>query len=101
MFKVYGVVEIPRIEFFNFSVTERFKQNRKKLKTFRNLVSQSLFKKVQQKPIFFKFFTKNLTLSLPVPRWAGANIDLTSSSNISKTVGVNIVLTEWFLKSAR
>ena len=40
------------------------------------------------------FFTENLTLSLPVSRWAGANTNLPSNSNIWKTVRVNITLTE-------
>ena len=31
-----------------------------------------------------------LTISLPEPRWAGNNTDLTSDINISKTVVVNI-----------
>ena len=31
-----------------------------------------------------------LTISLPIPRWAGDNADLTSDINISKMVGVNI-----------
>ena len=31
-----------------------------------------------------------LTLSLPKPHWAGDNTDLSSDSNISKTVRVNI-----------
>ena len=34
--------------------------------------------------IFFWFFIENLTLSLPVLHWAGANTDLLSNSNISK-----------------
>ena len=33
---------------------------------------------------FFLFFIENLTLSLPVLHWAGANTDLPSNSNISK-----------------
>lgn len=35
------------------------------------------------------FFTENLTLSLPVPRWAGYNTDLPWNINISKTKRVN------------
>ena len=31
-----------------------------------------------------------LTISLPIPRWAGDNADLTSDINISKMVGVSI-----------
>ena len=42
---------------------------------------------------------KILTLSLPVPRNVGDDTDLTSDSNISKTVRVNIAFTECFLKN--
>ena len=34
------------------------------------------------------------TLSLPVSRWAGADTDLPSNSNISKTVVVSIAFTK-------
>ena len=34
------------------------------------------------------------TLSLPVSRWAGANTDLPSNSNISKTVVVSTAFTK-------
>ena len=40
----------------------------------------------------------SLTLSLPVPRWAGANTDIPSNSNISKAVRVNIAFTATFFK---
>ena len=39
MFKVCVIIGISEIEFFNFSVTERVKQNQKKLKTIQNLLS--------------------------------------------------------------
>ena len=42
--------------------------------------------------------SKVLTLSLPVPRWAGHNTDLPSDSNISKTVRVNIAFAATFFK---
>ena len=57
------------------------------------LVSQSLFKQFQQKSNIFWFFIENLTLSFPVPRWVGANTDLTLNSNISKMVRVNTAFT--------
>ena len=37
------------------------------------------------------FNKKNLTLSLPLTRWAGHNTNLSSNTNISKPVRVNIV----------
>ena len=40
-----------------------------------------------------------LTLSLPLPRWAGDNANLPSNSNISKTERVNIALEERFLNA--
>ena len=46
-------------------------------------------------------FTKHLTISLPVPRWAGDNTVLLTNSNISKAVRINIAFTECFLKSIR
>ena len=39
-----------------------------------------------------------LTLSLPVPRWAGANTDLPSNSNIWKMVRLNTAFTRTCLK---
>ena len=39
-----------------------------------------------------------LTLSLPVPRWAGDNTGLPSDSNISKTVRVNIAFAATIFK---
>ena len=38
MFKVCGIIGISKIEFFNFSGTERVKQNQKNLKTNENLL---------------------------------------------------------------
>ena len=37
--KVCGTIGISKIEFFNFSGTERVKQNQKKFKTIQNLLS--------------------------------------------------------------
>ena len=51
----------------------------------------SNFKKIL---IYFWFFTETLTLSLPISRWAGDNIDLPSNRNILKTARVNIDFTE-------
>ena len=102
MFKVCVIIGISKIEFFNFSGTERVKQNKKNLKTIQNLLSlevnyfSSNFNKF---PICFWFFTETLSLSLPVPRWEGHNSDLPSDSNISKTVRVNITFAEYFLKN--
>ena len=42
--------------------------------------------------------TETLTLSLPVPRWAGDNTVLHTNSNISKTISVNIAFTRRFYK---
>ena len=39
-----------------------------------------------------------LTVSLPVPKWAGDNTDLPSSTNISKMVTVNTTFTATFFK---
>ena len=39
-----------------------------------------------------------LTLSLPVPCWAGHNTDLHSASNISKRIRVNIVFSTAIFK---
>ena len=61
MFKVYGNIGILKTEFFNFSGTERVKQNFKKIKTHPkppNLVRQSLFKQFQLKLICLCFLPK-------------------------------------------
>ena len=47
MFKIYGIIRISKIEFFNFSYTERVKQNKKNFEKHAKpskLVRQSLFK---------------------------------------------------------
>ena len=48
--------------------------------------------------MFFCFFTKNLTLSLPVIRCAGHITDLASNNNISKTAEVNTAFTINFVE---
>ena len=104
IFKFCGIIGISESEFFNFSSTERVKQNNEKKKIQNDLkspklVKQSFFKQFQQNPnIFFLFFTENLTLYLPVSRPTGPNTELPSKSNISKTVRVNIVVTATFFK---
>ena len=39
MFKIFGIIGISKVEFFDFSGTERVKQNQKDLKTIQNLLS--------------------------------------------------------------
>ena len=63
MSKVLGIIGISKVEFFNFSGTERVKQNDKKKKEkIKNnsktpkLVRQSLFKQLQQNPNTFLEF---------------------------------------------
>ena len=63
------------------------------------LESQSALKQFQQKPNIFLTFIGNLTFSLHVTRWAVANTDLPSNSNISKTVRVNNAFKKTFLSS--
>ena len=61
MFKVFAIIGISKIEFFNFSGTERVKQNQKIKNNSKppELVSQSLFKQFRQIPnIFFGFLLK-------------------------------------------
>ena len=101
MFKACGIIGIFKIEVFNFSSTERVKQNQKNGKIIQNLLSlwvnnfSSNFNKIR---IVFLVFHWNLTLLLPVPRCAGDNTDLHSNSNISKTIRVNIAFTTTFFK---
>ena len=102
MFKVCGIIEISETKFFNFCVTERVNKNFKKLKTIQNLLSSQhnlLLSKSKKSEAFFCFFTENVTLFLPVNHCLGHNTDLTSNSNISKMVRVNIVFTERILES--
>ena len=66
MFKIFGIIGVPKIEFFNFSGTERVKQSNKK-----NILNP---------------------LSLPATHYVGHNTNLPSNSDISKTVGVNMAL---------
>ena len=77
----------------NISKTVRVRiKNHLKFPDLVNIVSSN-FNKSQ---IFFLFFTENLTLSLLVPYWAGANTNLVLNSNIFKTARVNIALKETF-----
>ena len=76
---------------------KRIKKIKNHSKSFK-LVSQSLFKYFQQNPYIFLVLTETLTLSLPVPRWAGDNTVLHTTSNISKTISVNIAFTRRFYK---
>ena len=39
MFEICVIIDISKIEFYNFSGTERVKQNQKNLKTIQNLLS--------------------------------------------------------------
>ena len=50
-------------------------------------------KRFQQRLKLFQFFTKNLTLSFPVPIWEGVNTDLPLNSNILKAVRIKMALT--------
>ena len=59
VFKVCGIIGISEIEFFNFSGTERVKQNQKNFKNHSEppkLVRQSLFKQFKQIPNIFLVF---------------------------------------------
>ena len=101
MFKVCGIMGISKIEYFNFYSTERvFKKLKKENKNHSkslNLVSPSLFEQYQKIWNIFWFFTEISTLWLPVLRWAAVeNTDLRLEHNTSKTVKIEIVLTQFF-----
>ena len=71
MFKVWGIIRISKIKLFNFSRTEKVKQNQgKKIKP------PKIAKAINLKAIptkidhFFRFFIETLTLSFPFPRFA-------------------------------
>ena len=87
MFKVCGVFGISKIDFFNFSGTKSVKQNQITLKSNPNKSRTS-----------FWFFTKKLTLLLPVARCAGHNSDLSSNSNTPKMMEVNIAFPKTIFK---
>ena len=55
-------------------------------------------KKKLQRRCFPVIFANFFTVSFPVTHWAGVNTDLTSNSNISKTVKVSVAFTQGFLK---
>ena len=91
---------ISKIKFFNFSITERVKQNQKNIKTIQNLLTlkfNPFSRNFNKCPISFGFFTETLTISLPVRHWADINTDLHSDSNISQAISTNIAFTD-FLK---
>ena len=98
MFKVCGIIGISKIGFFNFSGTERVKQNQKNLETIQNFLSLKVsdFSSNFKVRICFWFFTKTLTISLLVPCWKSDSTNLPLNSNISKTVRVNIAFTKVF-----
>ena len=91
-----------KIEFFNFSGTEKIKKTPKKLKTIQSLLRLQFnhfsgnFNKLG---IFFWFFTETLTLWLPLPRCAGDNTDPLSDKIISETVRANINFAQIFSKN--
>ena len=92
---------ISKIYIFNFSGNERVKQNQKKLKTIQNLLSLSgnhFSSNCNKHQTSFWFFRENLILSLPGNHCACPNSDPTSSSNILKTVRLNIVITGTLFK---
>ena len=98
MFQVCEIIGIAKIKLFNFSVTERAKENKKNLKTIQNLTCKKItFKKFLQKPKLFLFFPWKLNLFLRETCCADLNTNLLSS-NISKLVRVSIVFTITFFK---
>ena len=103
MFKVCEIIGISKIKFFSFSGTERVKKNQKKYiyikkknQTLLTLLVNHFSSSSNKNQIFLGFFTKILTFPLPVPHWVGDNTDLSSNSNISKTVRVKIAFTITF-----
>ena len=103
MLEICGIIGFSKIAFFNFSVSERVNKI-KKIKNYSKPTKfsrKSLFKKFQLKSDFFLFFTETLTLSFSVTSSSGHNTDLRLSSNISKTVTVNIALGTNFLMASR
>ena len=79
IFKVFKIIAITKIKFFNFSSTKIVKLNVRKLKTIRNL---------QQKSFFLVFHWKFLT-------------NLPSNNNISITLRVNIAFAMVFKEYLR
>ena len=98
MFKVYGNIAILKIEFFNFSGTERVKQNQNKIKTFQTLLTlyvNHFSSNFNQNQLIFLLILKLQPFLFTVPRWAGESTDVYSNNNISKSVKVNDTLKKW------
>ena len=71
MLKVCGIIGITKIGFFNFSSTDRVKQNQRKIKSYSkllNLIYQLLSKHFQPFLNSFWLLTETLALLLPVLR---------------------------------
>ena len=99
--KFVELLESQKWWFSIFLVLKGLNKIKKKIKNHSKpskLVSQSLFKQIQQKPDIFSVFHSKLTFSLPEPRWVGANTGLPSKNNISKMVRVNIAFTAAIFK---
>ena len=90
---------ISKIEFFYFSWTNRVKQTFNKwrpFKTYYPCKSNLFSSNFNKSRMFICFITWNQVSLLPVPRWVGDSTDLLSSSNIWKTVRVNIAFAGTF-----
>ena len=101
IFQVCVIIGISKIEFFNFSSTERVKKI-KKIKSHSKPPKptyESLFKQYEQIPKVFLVFTETLNLLLLVHHRVGHNTDLHSDSNNTKTVRINITVVQNFLKN--
>ena len=99
MFKPCVITGISKIQVFNFSGTERVKQNQKKFKTIQNLLSllvNQFLTSLNKFQIYFCFVTEALTILLPVLHCVDKKIDLLLNSNISKTVRTNIAFAKCF-----
>ena len=82
MLKVCAIIEVTNIDFFNYSRTERIKQNqkkKKKRKTIENILSlqdNHFLTNFNKSRTFLWFLTDNLTLSLPVTHCSNHNTSL-------------------------
>ena len=81
--------------FWDWSVKQNFKK-RRLFKTFYLCKSNYFSSNFNESQMFIWFFTRNWTLLLPVPCWVGDSTNPRLSSNISKTVRVNIAFTGTF-----
>ena len=108
MFIVCEITVISKIKVFNFSSTEtklnkvknkkvkqnkKIKNNSKPPKIFKSITFQITLTNSEYIYIFFWFFTKNFHSFAPCTHCVGAIIELSSDSNTSNTVRVNIVFT--------